>query len=143
MGFTKWMIKNGPGSIGSIAKFWSKQFINAQKEEEDIEEIFRTIFLSFRAGLLGVGKKTVMSDVDEVVELSFGRFDKLLVFMIIENAEYLKALYNNRKLTIIMLEVITEVLIDNNISHLGSWDSLNIAGLQARIGYNYSLLQKS
>lgn len=101
MGLTNWLLKNGPGSPGSTAKAFIKEYnkISTGNHAEDWEGIFHALFmqrylanqrLGFRGGsLLG------QTDATEIVEFSEGDMGLFVFYMMLLETSNFRNNINN------------------------------------------------
>src|SRR5260221_2704382 len=94
MGFSKWLIKNGPGSIGSTANFYSKNYLLAISNGVlDRDEIVFALTIQFQKEQKFFGNQN-LSNPKDIVNDSQGCLALLIFCFICEDIKQAKATSN-------------------------------------------------
>ena len=101
MGLTNWILKNGPGSPGSTAKAYIKEYnkIASGNHDEDWEGIFHALFMqrylaNQRLGFSG-GSLLGQTDASEIVEFSEGDMGLFVLYMMLLETSNFRNNINN------------------------------------------------
>jgi hypothetical protein len=112
MGFTKWMFKNGPGSIGSTAKTWTKIYLDHISGVVGNKEEIRTAGFYHVVILYEISYKRYQqynsTPHDQLVNRCGGSLALLMWLLICEIPANINALKANKKNSEIAVEVIYE-----------------------------------
>lgn len=114
MGLTNWLLKNGPGSPGSTAKAFIKEYnkISTGNHDEDWEGIFHALFMqrylaNQRLGFRG-GSQLGQTDATEIVEFSEGDMGLFVFYMMLLETSNFRNNINNtfNEVTSVIHEVV-------------------------------------
>ena len=112
MGFTKWLFKNGFGSIGSTAKMYSKMYLDTIKAQVDITKNDAFLYVINMHSLESRRFRHYYStDSELLIEKSEGCLAMLIWMLICELPSNLKAILLDRQSFEISSEVIYECVI--------------------------------
>ena len=122
MGFQKWITKNGPGSIGDTAKFFSKYYnrLKTANPQANWLDLFLTMYLDrvatnarFDPGNKRMGSLSSLSNekIEKVLLATKGDLP-LFVYLVtyLENRSVQAAYFDDKKMHLLSIEVIHEVV---------------------------------
>ena len=117
MGFTKWLFKNGPGSIGSTARIWSKVYLEALAKDNSIEAkkaAFAYTFMLYTVSNLRV-RKYNPSEFEDVFKNSNMCLALFIFILICDIPALYDQITSNKETQDLSFEVIYECV--NDIAH--------------------------
>lgn len=107
MGYTKWIMTNGIGSIGETTRVWAKIFVDNLKNDSKAEAFLNT-FMLYHMGLKYAKIKADFSDSNLIVSESQECLAMFIFCLICENIDVRRALLLKQKALQIGIEVIHE-----------------------------------
>lgn len=114
MGFTKWLFKNGPGSIGSTAKTWSKVYLEALSYDNSIESkkaAFAHTFMLYTVSNQRI-RKYNPSNVEDVLKNSNMCLALFIFILICEIPSLYDQITSNKETQDLSFEVIYECVFE-------------------------------
>jgi hypothetical protein len=121
MGFTKWLFKNGPGSIGSTAKTWSKVYLDALSNDRSIDAkkvAFAHTFMLYTVANQRV-RKYKASDIEDVIKNSNMCLALFIFILICEIPSLYDQITSNKETQDLSFEVVYECVQEIAPSQIG------------------------
>lgn len=125
MGFQKWIMKNGVGSVGSIARFWTTEYIKSHAPTLTLEERLwanASLLLSFQTGLNVAGLKPIKSHPYYTAQICEDIPGLIIMCIVMENIQHIKALHSNDKALKTVIEIVQEIYTE------GTGDKTTLTG---------------
>jgi hypothetical protein len=115
MGFTKWLLTHGPGSVGSIAKAMANtymRFKRANPSETKIRLLQLTLENRMDCRSIWGGSIPQDATIKETLEAATGLRDLILFVISVENQKGVEFMIQDHAAYRMTMEIIDEILIE-------------------------------
>lgn len=111
MGFSKWIIKNGPGGVGWMTKYWTKQYLSLYHPMNiSLEEKLEFYVLNFQEVQRLSNNIAQVTDSEDIVQYCENCMATLFFCMMCDTKGFVKQINVGNEVLQSVLEVIYELV---------------------------------
>ena len=123
MGFTKWILKNGPGSIGKTTKTCIQAYKDALKNQNEKDDEVKIASFTHVIAVYTLSTKLVQNDYyptdsDLLLEASRGCLAMLCWVLICDDFKIVQAIWGSQKHFDVSTETVYETTVENSRSSI-------------------------